>query len=674
MILNDFIEPKFKFSHDKLDDVLAELCGLVLAGQRQNAKANGKVGAAVLDPRGRLVTGVGYSRDGKWCHGEYAAIENYEQEYGELPKGCIIITTLSPCNERHDKTAQERYGESCTDLLNSKNIKMAYCGYKDYTQDNTQNNFSVIITSNQKLLKLCSLIAGTFLPDLKESISESSGASKAQTFINQVYSQYPEWPYGQADRVMVWGDGDNQTFAAFKLKPGAGDNTVNIDWIMAGPEQRQGVGTRAIQQLQKLAREAGIKLTLYPWDKGRISQTSLKRFYKRQGFKPIAKGAAPMQWEPLDELKIDNKNGIGAVPHNQDVDYFGLRVKMKPSKFLELAKPMPLSADDKKTIQHLEQEKDNRGFGAPFLTVDMEGEFPKVDGHDGRHRMTAIKNTEGDIPVEVHIFPRYMRNRDLTPELIDKMNRLIISETGRYVIGPIFSQAVKEARNEFAPAEPRDDDNYEEPEYPTSLKNKNGQHVGDTMKLNNGSWAWQYWKLDQNPHGPFYSFDILGHDFATEKEAYASLQAYHATHTARQLREFAPAEPQDDDGDVPPNVYELANRWWNNTDDQDRIAMVLRSMGWDIQQADGEEDVCQLTYRDGTVYYLNDSEFDPDLYENFADGKHPGRKGLSKRMGVNTKASVSSLRKTAKHSSGEKARMAHWLANMKSGREKAKKK
>lgn len=56
--------------------------------------------------------------------------------------------------------------------------------------------------------------------------------------------------------------------------------------------------------------------------------------------------------------------------------------------------------------------------------------------------------------------------------------------------------------------------------------------------------------------------------------------------------------------------------------------------------------------------------------ENFADGKNPGRKGLAKRMGVNTKASVSSLRKTAKNSTGEKQRMAHWLANMKAGREK----
>ena len=57
-------------------------------------------------------------------------------------------------------------------------------------------------------------------------------------------------------------------------------------------------------------------------------------------------------------------------------------------------------------------------------------------------------------------------------------------------------------------------------------------------------------------------------------------------------------------------------------------------------------------------------------YENFADGKKPGRKGLAKRSGVNCKASVSSLRKTAKNSSGEKARMAHWCANMKAGRKK----
>ena len=57
-----------------------------------------------------------------------------------------------------------------------------------------------------------------------------------------------------------------------------------------------------------------------------------------------------------------------------------------------------------------------------------------------------------------------------------------------------------------------------------------------------------------------------------------------------------------------------------------------------------------------------------DVNENFHDGKNPGRKGLAKRMGVNCKQSVSKLRNIAKNSSGERQRMAHWCANMKSGK------
>ena len=58
-------------------------------------------------------------------------------------------------------------------------------------------------------------------------------------------------------------------------------------------------------------------------------------------------------------------------------------------------------------------------------------------------------------------------------------------------------------------------------------------------------------------------------------------------------------------------------------------------------------------------------------HENFADGKNPQDKGDAKRHGVNTKASVSSLRKTAKQG-GRKGQLAHWMANMKAGRAKNK--
>jgi hypothetical protein len=58
--------------------------------------------------------------------------------------------------------------------------------------------------------------------------------------------------------------------------------------------------------------------------------------------------------------------------------------------------------------------------------------------------------------------------------------------------------------------------------------------------------------------------------------------------------------------------------------------------------------------------------------ENFADGKVKGksRPGRVKRAGASCAGSVTDLRRRAKNASGEKAKMYHWCANMKSGRKK----
>ena len=56
--------------------------------------------------------------------------------------------------------------------------------------------------------------------------------------------------------------------------------------------------------------------------------------------------------------------------------------------------------------------------------------------------------------------------------------------------------------------------------------------------------------------------------------------------------------------------------------------------------------------------------------ENFADGKKPGRKGLSKRVGIPKGATLAQLEKIAKNSSGEKRRMAQWQLNMRRGKNK----
>lgn len=159
MLLNDFTEPKLKFSREKLDAVLAELCGLVITGQQDNPDFNGMVAAAVIDRQGNIATGLNYLYGNSRVHAERAAIDKYEQEFGELPKGSIVVTTLSPCSE---DTGDNRYEENCTDLLNSKHVKLAYCGYQDPTQED-RSDFTVIVTSNSQIKDLCKKFANTFL-------------------------------------------------------------------------------------------------------------------------------------------------------------------------------------------------------------------------------------------------------------------------------------------------------------------------------------------------------------------------------------------------------------------------------------------------------------------------------------------------------------------------------
>jgi hypothetical protein len=102
---------------------------------------------------------------------------------------------------------------------------------------------------------------------------------------------------------------------------------------------------------------------------------------------------------------------------------------------------------------------------------------------------------------------------------------------------------------------------------------------------------------------------------------------------------------------------------FGSEEEEQKMLPLLKRLGLGLHDIDRPEDVKKAHIAKDVIAKME---------ENFADGKNPGRKGLAKRSGVNTKASVSSLRNTAKHSSGEKQRMAHWLANMKAGRAKKK--
>ena len=106
--------------------------------------------------------------------------------------------------------------------------------------------------------------------------------------------------------------------------------------------------------------------------------------------------------------------------------------------------------------------------------------------------------------------------------------------------------------------------------------------------------------------------------------------------------------------------------------DKEKVYMMkqLKRLGYKVQDADGYKD----------AHYDENYSEDPNAYrliiglipENFADGKKKGksRPGRVKKSGASCNGSVTALRKRAKNSSGEKAKMYHWCANMKGGKKK----
>ena len=171
MRLREFKESDYEI-HDrpKLDKILLELCHQIIKGQRNDPVKYGMVAACVLDPKNRKVFGINEAaKDGTRRHAERVAMDRYEQNYGPIPKGSIILSTLSPCNE---EDMDERYGESCTDLVNNSNCRKVYCGYIDPSQDEEHANYTLEETDNEDIKRLCKKFADTFLDDLDENFAD----------------------------------------------------------------------------------------------------------------------------------------------------------------------------------------------------------------------------------------------------------------------------------------------------------------------------------------------------------------------------------------------------------------------------------------------------------------------------------------------------------------------
>jgi pyrimidine deaminase RibD-like protein len=152
--------------YHKLDDLLMKLCRLVVDGHKEDPVNNGMVAAGIKTKEYPFLARTGYMKGNRHVHAERAVIEAFLKKHGEIPKGSIMLVTLSPCNKHDDKTASERAGEPCSELIAKHGIEKVYCGLIDPSQahgSEDHRHYTLIETENETIKELCEMFAETFL-------------------------------------------------------------------------------------------------------------------------------------------------------------------------------------------------------------------------------------------------------------------------------------------------------------------------------------------------------------------------------------------------------------------------------------------------------------------------------------------------------------------------------
>jgi pyrimidine deaminase RibD-like protein/biotin carboxyl carrier protein len=146
----------------KLDNVLEKCINMIHRGHETDPEKYGRVAACLIDNKNNHTYAINLpGPDGTRRHAERVAIDKHLKRHGRIGPNAIMVTTLSPCVDHMD----ERYGESCTDLLADFGIKKCYAGWQDPTQHpGTDYPFNLQVTDNADIFNSCRDIAASFLP------------------------------------------------------------------------------------------------------------------------------------------------------------------------------------------------------------------------------------------------------------------------------------------------------------------------------------------------------------------------------------------------------------------------------------------------------------------------------------------------------------------------------
>lgn len=171
-----------------------------------------------------------------------------------------------------------------------------------------------------------------------------------------------------------------------------------------------------------------------------------KKVENPEDVKEISLNNTEKQYKVKDVI-FDNVNGLGQVPNNQNVRYAGLTVIMKVDDFLNIAADAGEQRNE--TAAGLKELIDQGyGIATPWLVIDIDkiksGKpgYAVCTGHEGRARAVCAKKYFGITEFPVHVFFPGYRNRDISPEVIEKMQEGIKREISGSVVRNAFKKVI----------------------------------------------------------------------------------------------------------------------------------------------------------------------------------------------------------------------------------------
>ena len=209
----------------KLDSVLEKCIEMIRRGHETDPERYGRVAACLIDNKNNHTYAINMpGPGGTRRHAERMAIDKHLESHGRIGPNAIMITTLSPCVDHMD----ERYGESCTDLLSDYGIEKCYAGWQDPTQHPAEDYpFNLQVTDNADIFNTCRDIAASFLPqDMTDELSETVNPdcfdpafNDTQHFDGLTYRATVDEEYGKPVFVIRVLDDNFQQVGLAKFKP-----------------------------------------------------------------------------------------------------------------------------------------------------------------------------------------------------------------------------------------------------------------------------------------------------------------------------------------------------------------------------------------------------------------------------------------------------------------------